>query len=144
MIFDSILLVFLVATLLTGVRLYLDLQKLKTYKDDYERFLSKADVQLSDLEKITERFRYINSSEKDAFQCLTNKAKTLKDELLFVTERSEKIYQKLSARSKSIKIDTLVEDSILLDQKKEVKIDEESLVLSVKKKKLINAIKDLR
>ncbi len=144
MIFDSILLVFLVATLLTGLRLYLDLQKLKTYKDDYERFLSKADVQLSDLEKITERFRYINSSEKDAFQCLTNKAKTLKDELLFVTERSEKIYQKLSARSKSIKIDTLVEDSILLDQKKEVKIDEESLVLSVKKKKLINAIKDLR
>jgi hypothetical protein len=144
MIFDSILLVFLVATLLTGLRLYLDLQKLKTYKDDYERFLSKADVQLSDLEKITERFRYINSSEKDAFQRLTNKAKTLKDELLFVTERSEKIYQKLSARSKSIKIDTLVEDSILLDQKKEVKIDEESLVLSVKKKKLINAIKDLR
>lgn len=144
MIFDSILLVFLVATLLTGLRLYLDLQKLKTYKDDYERFLSKADVQLSDLEKITERFRYINSSEKDAFQRLTNKAKTLKDELLFVTERSENIFQKLSARSKAIKIDTLMEDSVLLDQQKEVKIDEESLVLSVKKKKLINTIKDLR
>ena len=144
MIFDSILLVFLVATLLTGLRLYLDLQKLKTYKDDYERFLSKADAQLSDLEKITERFRYINSSEKDAFQRLTIKAKTLKDELLFVTERSEKIFQKLSARSKSIKIDTQIEDSLLLDQKKEVKIDEESLVLSVKKKKLINTIKDLR
>ena len=54
MIFESILLILLIATLITGVRLYLDLQNLKTYKEDYNRFLNKAEAQLSDLEKITE------------------------------------------------------------------------------------------
>jgi hypothetical protein len=144
MIFEGILLVLLITTLVTGLRLYLDLQKLKTYKDDYERFLTKADAQLSDLEKITERFRYINSSEKDAFQRLTNKAKSIKDDLLFLTERSENIFQKLSSSNQSIKIDTLIEDAMILDNRKESKTDEETAALSTKKHILINTIKDLR
>lgn len=144
MILESILLIFLITTLITGLRLYLDLQKLKTYKDDYERFLNKADVQLSDLEKITERFRYINASEKETFQRLTTKAKSLKDDLLFLTERSENIFQKLSSSSQAIKIEALVEDALILDQKKEIKTDEETTALSSKKNKLIDTIKDLR
>lgn len=144
MIFESILLVFLVATLITGVRLYLDLQKLKTYKEDYNRFLNKAEAQLSDLEKITERFRYINNSEKETFQRLTNKAKSLKDDLLYLTERSENIFQKLSSTSQPIKIDALVEETLILDSYKEVKTSAQSQNLSVKKNKLMSTIKDLR
>lgn len=144
MIFECILLVFLITTLITGVRLYLDLQNLKAYKDDYERFLNKADTQLSDLEKITERFRYINASEKEALQRLTNKAKTLKDDLLFITERSENIFQKLSSNPQAIKVETLLEDALILDQRKEAKTDVETSALSTKKNMLINTIKDLR
>lgn len=138
MIFESILLIFLIATLIIGIRLYVDLQKLKTYKDDYNRFLNKTEAQLSDIEKITERFRYISNAEKESLERLTNKAKSLKDDLLYITERSENIFQKLSSTSKSIKIDTL------LDQKKETKVSEKTSHLTSKKNKLINTIKDLR
>ena len=138
MVFESILLIFLIATLIIGIRLYFDLQRLKTYKDDYNRFLTKTEAQLSDIEKITERFRYISTSEKETLERLTNKAKSLKDDLLYITERSENIFQKLSSTSKSIKIDTL------LDHKKETKISEKTSQLTSKKNKLMNTIKDLR
>lgn len=144
MIFESILLIFLIATLITGIRLYLDLQKLKTYKDDYSRFLNKAEAQLSDLEKITERFRYINNSEKEMFERLTKKAKSLKDDLLYLTERSENIFQKLSSTSQSIKIDSLVEETLILDSHREIKTPEQTQNLSAKKDRLINTLKDLR
>lgn len=144
MIFESILLIFLIATLITGIRLYLDLQKLKTYKEDYNRFLNKAESQLSDLEKITERFRYINNSEKETFQRLTNKAKSLKDDLLYLAERSENIFQKLSSTSQSIKIDSLVEETLILDSHRDIKTPEQTQNLSAKKNKLMNTIKDLR
>ncbi|MDP3935963.1 MAG: hypothetical protein Q8Q56_03135 [Alphaproteobacteria bacterium] len=134
MVFESILLIFLIATLITGIRLYFNLQHLKTYKDDYNRFLNKTEAQLSDIEKITERFRYISNSEKETFERLTNKAKSLKDDLLYITERSENIFQKLSSTSQSIKVDTL------LDLKEEAKKSN----LTSKKNKLINTIKDLR
>ncbi len=139
MVFESILLIFLIATLIIGIRLYFDLQRLKTYKDDYNRFLNKAEAQLSDIEKITERFRYISNAEKETFERLINKTKSLKDDLLYITERSENIFQKLSSTSNSIKIDTL-----LVDQKKETKISEKASQLTSKKNKLINTIKDLR
>lgn len=138
MVFESILLIFLIATLIIGVRLYIDLQHLKTYKDDYSRFLNKAEAQLSDIEKITERFRYISNAEKESFERLTSKAKSLKDDLLYIAERSENIFQKLSSASQSIKTD------VLLDQKKETKISEKTSNLTSKKNKLIDTIKDLR
>lgn len=121
-----------------GIRLYVDLQNLRTYKDDYNRFLNKTEAQLSDIEKITERFRYISNAEKESFERLTNKAKSLKDDLLYITERSENIFQKLSSTSEAIKVDTL------LNQKKETKISEKTSNLISKKNKLINTIKDLR
>lgn len=138
MVFESILLIFLIATLILGIRLYFDLHRLKTYKDDYSRFLSKTEAQLSDIEKITERFRYISNAEKESFERLTNKAKSLKDDLLYIAERSENIFQKLSSSSKSIKTDTL------LDQTNDTKISEKTAHLTSKKNKLINTIKDLR
>ncbi|QOL19970.1 hypothetical protein [Candidatus Bodocaedibacter vickermanii] len=139
MVFESILLIFLIATLVLGIRLYFGLQRLKTYKDDYSRFLNKTEAQLSDIEKITERFRYISNAEKESFERLINKAKSLKDDLLYISERSENIFQKLSSTSKAIKVDTL-----LTDQKKETKQSEKTSQLTSKKNKLINTIKDLR
>ena len=139
MVFESILLIFLIATLVLGIRLYFGLQRLKTYKDDYSRFLNKTEAQLSDIEKITERFRYISNAEKESFERLINKAKSLKDDLLYISERSENIFQKLSSTSKAIKVDTL-----LTDQKKETKQSEKTSQLTSKKNKLISTIKDLR
>jgi uncharacterized protein YoxC len=138
MIFESILLTFLIATLVIGIRLYFDLQQLKTYKDDYERFLDKTETQLACIEKITERFRYISSSEKETLQHLTSKAKSLKDDLLYITERSENVFQKLSSAPQSIKTDEP------LDRKKAAKVSEEASNLALRKNKLMNAIKDLR
>jgi Fic family protein len=138
MIFESILLTFLIATLIIGIRLYFDLRQLKTYKDDYERFLDKAESQLSDIEKITERFRFISSSKKESLQHLTTKAKSLKDDLLYITERSENVFQKLSSAPQSIRVDEP------LDRKKVEKTSEDASNLALRKNKLMNAIKDLR
>ena len=69
---------------------------------------------------------------------MINKAKSLKDDLLYISQRSENIFQKLSSTSKSIKTDTL------LDRTNETKISEKTANLTSKKNKLINTIKDLR
>jgi hypothetical protein len=144
MLFESILLIFLIATLVTGIRLYFDLQKFKIYKHDFDKILNKADAQLSDLEKITERFRYISAAEKDTFQRITDKAKTIKDDLLYLTERSENILKVLSSTAGSIKVDTLVEEALILDKQKLKKTSEENAHITSKKHKLIHTIKDLR
>lgn len=144
MLFEVILLVFLIATLFTGIRLYVDLQKIKVYKHDFDKILNKAENQLNDLEKITERFRYISSSEKDTFQRITEKAKAIKDDLLYLTERSENVLKVLSSTAQSIKVDTLVEETLILDKRKPAKASDEDAKITSKKHKLIHTIKDLR
>lgn len=134
MLLESVLMLFLIATLVMCFRMHIDLQKLKIYKEDFNKILKKVEIHLTDLEKMIERFRHINTSEKDELRHITNSAKIVKEDLSYLTEKSENIFQKLSAGSKTIRI----------DRNKEAKISEATLQINSKKDKLIKTIKDLR
>ncbi len=89
MVLETVLLIFLIATVLMGIRLHLDIKKLKVYKGDFDKILKKTEASLTDLENTTERFRYVCNSEKDILQRLIQKAHSVKDELLFVVEKTQ-------------------------------------------------------
>jgi adenylate kinase family enzyme len=144
MIFEGILMICLIATLVAGIRLYFNLQQLKVYKYDFDKVLNKAESQLTDLEKIIERFRFITTSEKDTFQRITDKAKTIKEDLMYLTEKSENILQALSSTSQSIKVDAFVTESLTLDTSKHASSTAIAKKITTKKNKLMNTIKDLR
>jgi hypothetical protein len=111
MVLESILLIILIATLLAGVRMHTDLKNIKGYKEDFDKIMNTLDTQLNDLEKITDRFRRINLTEKESFQKLIDKAKTTQQELTYLSERSENILQALSSNGNSIKLDSLVKSN---------------------------------
>lgn len=144
MLLESILVIFLIATLGIGIRMHIDIQQLNLEKTNFETMIQKIDSQLSDMEKLIERFRYINGNERDAFSRLTDKANTIKQDLVFLTERSENIFEKLSSTNTAIRADALIEATLIPNRIKPEQPTEEVETLNTKKSSLIKKIKHLR
>lgn len=141
MFIDALLLVFLVATLLLGIKLQLDLNKLPLHKEEFENSLKKSQAQLEGLEKLVDRFKYINQSDKESFQRLTEKAKATKDELSFLIQKSENIFQKLNQLN-TINVENFL-DKTTNKQPEQLNKDQD-IKVNIKKNKLLNRVKDLR
>lgn len=142
MFIDALLLVFLVATLVLGIKLQIDLNKLPLHKQEFEGLLNKAKQQLENIEKLTERLKYINQSDKESLQRLNVKAKANKEEIHFMLQKSEDILQKLKDVN-SINVDNFLENNVMKPNQKEKTANEE-IKVNIKKNKLLKQVKDLR
>lgn len=114
MVLELVLLFFLIATLMIGLRLHFDIRKLNIYKSDFDKILQKIEQSLTDLENTTERFRYILNTEKNTLQRLIQKAASIKDEISFIQsdvdnkttkiEKQKKNQESLKVRSRKNEI----------------------------------------
>lgn len=142
MLFDALLLIALMATIVLGIKLQLDLNKLPKHKEEFKLLIQKSAHQLDEMEKLADKIKHINYSDKESLHRLNVRAKAHTEEIKYTLQKCEEMLKELKS-VKAIDVYKLLENTPTKPKPTEQPENAE-IKVKIKKDQLLKQVNNLR